>query len=103
MPNIPKIPRLARGGIVDGETNMGNYVAGEAGPEMIVPLENTSFTDKIASALGTAVMTAMTISQGNNKGGNTVINIDGREVARALQSHNANETKRLGSSMIQVF
>jgi hypothetical protein len=69
---------------------------------MIVPLENTSFTDKVASALGTAVMTAMTLSQGNGKG-DTVINIDGREVARALQSHNANETKRLGGSVISVF
>jgi len=102
MPNIPRIPKLERGGIVNGKTNMGNYVAGEAGAEMIVPLENTSFTDKIASALGTAVMTAMTLSNGNGKGGNTVINIDGREVARALQSHTANESKRLGSSMISV-
>ena len=101
-PRLPRMPELERGGVVDGRTNMGNYVAGEAGPEMIVPLENTSFTDKVASALGTAVMTAMTLSQGNGKG-DTIINIDGREVARALQSHNANESKRLGGSVIQVF
>jgi len=100
---LPKMPELARGGVVNGKTNMGNYVAGEAGPEMIVPLENTSFTDKIASALGTAVMTAMTLSQSSGGKGDTVINIDGREVARALQSHNANETKRLGGSVISVF
>lgn len=63
--HIPKLPKLARGGIVDGTTNMGNYIAGEAGAEMVVPLENTSFTDKIASALGTAVLTAMQMGQSN--------------------------------------
>src|SRR5690606_32038099 len=34
--NIPKIPRLARGGIVDRETL---FIAGEAGKEVVMPLE----------------------------------------------------------------
>lgn len=62
--NIPLIPHLARGGIIDKPT-----VAeiGEAGPEMVVPLENTSFVNSLASALGNAVMNAMTVAGANGK------------------------------------
>ncbi|WP_084134511.1 phage tail protein [Paenibacillus harenae] len=99
VPTIPKIPRLARGGVVDGKTNMGNYIAGEAGAEMIVPLENTSFTDKIAAALGTAVMTNMQMVQGNGKG-DTIIQLNGVELARAIQPYLSGENNRLGGAMI---
>ncbi|WP_336774207.1 phage tail protein [Paenibacillus sp. MMO-58] len=99
--HIPKIPKLARGGIVDGKTNMGNYIAGEAGAEMIVPLENTSFTDKIASALGTAVMTAMQMGQGGSRGGgDIVIQVGGTELARVIQPYTQKESSRIGGSMI---
>ncbi|MCA0754903.1 hypothetical protein KP806_07560 [Paenibacillus sp. N4] len=100
MPKMPRIPELARGGVVDGKTNMGNYIAGEAGAEMIVPLENTSFTDKIASALGTAVMTAMQMQQGGK--GDTIIQISGVEIARAIQPYTTGESNRLGSSMLRT-
>lgn len=99
--SIPKIPRLARGGIVNGTTNMGNYIAGEAGAEMIVPLENTSFTDKIASALGNAVMTAMQMGQGGN-GGDTIIQMNGVEVARVLRPYMEGEQGRVGGTMIRA-
>jgi putative membrane protein len=47
--NIPKIPKLARGGVVDRATLA---VVGEAGREAVVPLENnTDWLDKIASQL----------------------------------------------------
>jgi tape measure domain-containing protein len=47
--NIPKIPKLARGGVVDRATLA---VVGEAGREAVVPLENnTGWLDKIASQL----------------------------------------------------
>jgi hypothetical protein len=96
---IPRIPKLARGGITQGRTNMGNYVAGEAGAEMIVPLENTSFTDKIAAALGSAVMTAMQMGQGQGKG-DVVVQVSGVELARVMQPYTNSENKRLGGSMI---
>jgi hypothetical protein len=98
--NIGKIPRLARGGIVDGKTNFGNYIAGESGSEMIVPLENTSFVDKLAGALGTAVMNAMQVTGGQNKGGEIVIQIDGTALARVLSPYTDKEGTRLGGSMI---
>lgn len=96
--NIPKLPRLSRGGVVNGTTNMGNYIAGEAGAEMIVPLENTSFTDKIASALGTAVMTAMQLSQGNGK--EIALQVDGVTFARLQNAYSAKESARIGGSLI---
>lgn len=100
-PNIPRIPRLARGGIVDGKTNMGNYIAGESGAEMIVPLENTSFTDKIASALGTAVMNAMTVSgSGSGNKGDVILQVDGTTLARVLKPYLAKEGTRVGGSSI---
>ncbi|MEK4628113.1 hypothetical protein MKZ17_07890 [Solibacillus sp. FSL R7-0682] len=102
--SVPRIPKLARGGIVDGATNFGNYIAGEAGAEMIVPLENTPFVDKLASALGTAVMKAMQMSgqqSGGNDGGDIVLNVDGTTFARILNPYLAKEGQRLGSTIIQ--
>lgn len=51
--NIPKIPKLARGGIVDAATI---FMAGEAGKEVVMPLENntgwmTEVANRIASQL----------------------------------------------------
>lgn len=99
-PSIPRIPRLARGGIVDGKTNMGNYIAGESGSELIVPLENTSFTDKIASALGTAVMNALTVSGSGGNKGDVVLQVDGKTFARVLNPYLAKEGTRVGGSLI---
>ncbi|MFJ5713112.1 hypothetical protein [Neobacillus sp. NPDC093127] len=102
--SIPHIPRLARGGIVDGATNMGNYIAGEAGKEMIVPLENTGFVDKLASALGTAVMSAMQFNKsGNQQQGDLVIKIDGSTMARVLNPYLAQEKNRIGNTMIKTI
>lgn len=102
--SAPRIPKLARGGIVDGATNMGNYIAGEAGKEMVIPLENTPFIDKLASALGTAVMAAMTMSQSqssNANQGDLIINLDGTALGRILSPYMARETQRIGGAIIQ--
>lgn len=97
--NIPSIPRLARGGIVDGATYMGGYIAGEAGKEMIVPLENTAFTDKIATAMGQAVMNAMSVmlngSYSGNNGQNVTLEMDGMILARTITPYVIREMKRL--------
>ena len=52
--NIPKIPKLARGGIIDEPTLA---VVGEAGKEAVMPLENNTgwidlLADKLASKIG---------------------------------------------------
>ena len=51
------MPRLAKGGIVDGATPL---IAGEAGREAIVPLErNTGWMDTIANKLGGMIVSSM--------------------------------------------
>jgi len=99
---LPPLPRLARGGITQGTTNFGNFIAGEAGSELVMPLENTSFVDKVASALGTAVMTAMQMGQGQNRGEGSNIYLDGVALARASAKYTINESNRLGVSMIKT-
>jgi hypothetical protein len=81
---------------------MGGYIAGEAGKEMIVPLENTSFTDKIASALGTAVLTAMQMGQsGQKSSGDIVLTLDGVALARVTKPYLDRETSRIGINRIR--
>jgi tetratricopeptide (TPR) repeat protein len=93
----PTLSWNARGGIIDGITPLGFangalQMGGEAGKEMVVPLENTSFTTKIAQAMGQAVDNAMArnyknMSNNNNNSFNdnrdVVLQLDGREFARA--------------------
>lgn len=102
--NPPSVPKFgltweqhARGGIIDGITPLGftgntMHIGGEAGKEMVVPLENTSFTSKIAKAMGQAVDNALarnynSMNSNNNNGFNdnrdVVLQVDGREFARA--------------------
>ena len=94
-----KIPRLswnARGGIIDGITPLGFangalQMGGEAGKELVVPLEQTSFTSKIAQAIGQAVdnTLARQTNPYNNNNNNTndnrdiVLKVNEREFARA--------------------
>lgn len=99
--NIPKIPKLARGGIVNSPTMA---MVGEAGPEMIVPLENTSFVDRLASALGTAVNSAMQMNNTGNRTDNrdVVIKIDGNVLARAINPYTTKEASRVGTSILSI-
>ena len=95
-----KIPSFSvnwnkRGGIIDGVTPLGFangalQMGGEAGKEMVVPLENTSFTTKIAKAIGQAVDNTLARSYNNMPNNNNnsenrdvVLQLDGREFARA--------------------
>lgn len=99
--SIPKIPKLARGGIVDSPTIAQ---IGEAGPEAVVPLENTSFVDTLAGAIGTAVMGAMQFSGGGSQktSGDINLSIDGTTFARILNPFLVKEGARLGGSMIRA-
>ena len=93
---FPKLSWNARGGIIDGITPLGFaggalQMGGEQGKELIVPLENTSFTSKIAQAMGQAVDNALA-KQSNpyNNNNNTmndnrdiILKVNEREFARA--------------------
>ena len=76
--NIPKIPKLAAGGIVNNPGRgvmMGSYVAGEKGPEAVLPL-----TDDTLQRL--ANMIPITINLTNT--------MNGRVISRELQKVNNN-------------
>ncbi|MCY9513319.1 phage tail protein [Paenibacillus apiarius] len=100
---IPKIPPLARGGIVDSPTLA---LIGEAGKEAVVPLENTSFVNNLASALGSAVMAAMQMSGGGQSqapsgGGDVILQLDGTTLARMINPYLTQEQGRIGGTIIQ--
>lgn len=71
--SAPKIPYLAKGGIIDQPTLA---MVGERGKEAVVPLENTAFADSIANAILKVLMPLFNSNKGigkNNEEGTTVI------------------------------
>lgn len=71
--NTFNLPRLAKGGVLTGPTPV---IAGEAGAEMIMPLENNLeyldiLADKLASKIG-------------NNGGAYIIQVDSRAIQRGI-------------------
>lgn len=92
--DIPKIPKLARGGIINSPTIAQ---IGEAGPEAVVPLENTGFVDAIERAVGNGVMNAMQFGSNNNStGAQVVIEMDGKKIAQGIISDLETEWSRRG-------
>lgn len=97
--NIAQIPKLARGGIIDEPTLA--MVGEKRKKEAVVPLEDTSFVDAIASAVATAVLQAMQLSQSNNNNNNNqqseaVMQLDGIQIARLILPYIRNELNRTG-------
>lgn len=99
--SIPNVPYLAEGGIINKPTTA---VIGEAGPEMVVPLKNTPFVDKLASAVGSSVMAAMQFSSSNNSSqqsqGDTTLQLDGTTFARLIKTYTDSEDSRVGNNLI---
>lgn len=84
--NIPLIPKLAKGGIVDKATLA---MIGEAGREAVVPLENnTAWIDKLADKIG---------AKGGNNTTNNTFNYRFEKMETSRHAlHKANlETKRM--------
>lgn len=82
--NLTELPRLARGGIVNNPgpgVMMGSYIAGERGPEAVMPLD-----DATMDRLGEAIARHMTINA------NITNNMNGRVISRELQKINAENT-----------
>ncbi|HFU3982939.1 TPA: hypothetical protein ACGO2Q_001730 [Streptococcus suis] len=76
------LPRLARGGIVDSPTVA---MIGEAGKEVVMPLENTGFLQTMGRVVGGAVVNALGGGLPQSSGlpnGDIVINIGSREFGR---------------------
>jgi len=78
-----KLPRLARGGIVNNPgpgVMMGNYVAGEQGPEAVLPL-----TEEVFDRLGEA------IARHQNINATIPVYVGNRQIARELRKINAED------------
>jgi phage-related protein len=102
FPNIDNIPYLAKGGIIASPTLA---MLGEGGKkEAVVPLENTSFVDTMASAVGTAVLNAMQFAQAGNGGTvqqEIVMKIDSATFARIVLPALRKEITRTGATVLQ--
>lgn len=92
--NIPRIPRLARGGIVSSPTIA---MIGEAGKEAVVPLENnTGWIDKLASKIA-VMLAAMRANEDNRPiNVNVTTELNGKVVSKELIRDLNKEARRLG-------
>lgn len=88
------VPQMARGGILTSPTHV---IAGEAGAEAFVPLENTSFIDKFAYTVANAVSE---ILPNNNQPyqQNTAMYIDKDILVGVIKETLNNDTNNFGSN-----
>ena len=97
------LPRLARGGIVDSPTVA---MIGEAGKEVVMPLENTGFLQTMGRVVGGAVVNALggglTQSSGFSGNGDIVIQIGGHEFGRVAIQEINREQERAGQVLLNI-
>lgn len=97
------LPRLARGGIVDSPTVA---MIGEAGKEVVMPLENTGFLQTMGRIVGGAVVNALggglPQSGGFSGSGDIVIMIGGHEFGRVAIQEINKEQERAGQVLLNI-
>ncbi|MFS8951986.1 hypothetical protein QM965_04560 [Streptococcus oralis subsp. tigurinus] len=97
------LPRLARGGIVDSPTVA---MIGEAGKEVVMPLENTGFLQTMGRIVGGAVVNALggglPQSGGISGSGDIVIMIGGHEFGRVAIQEINKEQERAGQVLLNI-
>ena len=97
------LPRLARGGIVDSPTVA---MIGEAGKEVVMPLENTGFLQTMGRIVGGAVVNALggglPQSGGFSGNGDIVIIIGGHEFGRVAIQEINREQERAGQVLLNI-
>ena len=97
------LPRLARGGIIDSPTVA---MIGEAGKEVVMPLENTGFLQTMGRIVGGAVVNALggglPQSGGFSGNGDIVIQIGGHEFGRVAIQEINREQERAGQVLLNI-
>ena len=97
------LPRLARGGIVDSPTVA---MIGEAGKEVVMPLENTGFLQTMGRVVGGAVVNALggglPQSGGFSGSGDIVIMVGGHELGRVAIQEINREQERAGQVLLNI-
>lgn len=111
---VLKLPRLAKGGIVNNPgkgVNMGSYVAGEKGAEAIVPLQNSKFISDFASEVANKMNNSdintqllMDLNKNILELANQPIyfRVNGKDLAQATYDDFQNEEKRQQKSAVVV-
>ena len=95
--NLPYVPYLAKGGIVDSPTLA---MVGEAGKEAVMPLENnTGWMNVLANKLS-ALMPRQQVQ--NAPMGDIVVQIGDREFARFAINEINKEQERAGRTLLYV-
>ena len=94
--NIPKVPMLAKGGIVDGATMA---VIGEAGKEAVMPLENntgwiTDLAGKITNEMG---------GGNNNQPIEVTIELDGQKLGKCMINKINSLQRQSGKPLIEMW
>lgn len=109
-----KLPRLAKGGIVNNPgkgVNMGSYVAGEKGAEAIVPLQNSKFISDFASEVADKmgnndINTQLLMDLNKNilelANQPVYFRVNGKDLAQATYDDFQNEDKRQQKSAVVV-
>lgn len=90
------VQRFATGGLVTSP-QLGVLGDNPSGQEAVIPLDNQSALDKIGNAIGNAMMMNQQM-QGAGAGAEVVINVDGRQMARAMIPNLEKEQLRRGST-----
>lgn len=107
--SVPKIPKLAKGGIVNNPgrgVNMGSYIAGERGAEAVIPLQNSQFINDFAKLISSNMNNDLVVELLLELNRNilelskkpTVLNINGKDLAQATYKDFQNESNRLNVS-----
>lgn len=101
VPQIPKVPLLAKGGLVDRPTLS---VIGEAGKEAVVPLENnTGWMVSLANILADAIVAKLAMAQNsesNNQSTVLKLMLDGREMGEVLLDYLVAAAERRGLKLL---
>jgi hypothetical protein len=103
--NVPEIPQLATGGVV----NRGQmFIANEAGPELVGNVGNRTAVvnnDQIVSAVSEGVYKAVVAAMGKTNGGSggeIAVYVDGRRLFEVVKEQNQRERIRTGMNPLMV-
>lgn len=97
---VPKIPKLAKGGIIDSPTIA---MVGEAGKEAVMPLENnTGWITDLASKVADRMPRYGGSSNDNSMSGDLILQIDGSIIGKVALNQLKKMQRQGGISLIPV-
>lgn len=101
IPEIPKIPKLAKGGITNGEM-LATIGDNPGGKEVVSPLGDLLGMIQSVVAASMSANQQMSVNS-NQQLPDIVLQIDGQAFARVTNPYSAREGARIGGSMITAF